>query len=354
MFTVLLILLSLSLHLLVFFSLGFLTETLLKLKNPSFPRCLVLGYVVYFALFECLVLPMTFLKVRLSVFSIIWGILLCILVLLSVILPGKKRIRQFFRFSGQLSDRQLVWSILLALCIAFQVIAVVLYQDTSADGAYYVGTTATSVYTDTLGRYNPYTGAPLQVFPSRYIFSAYPMHNAFVSCILHIPAIIQSKTVMPALNVLAANSLYYLLGLRLFSNRKKQASLFVLFLFLLNLMTGTLYTPGTFLFTRSYEGKALLANFSAFFVLYCCLWLYQNKKTNLPWLLLFLGNICAITFSGTAIFLPILVCSAALPVLWHRRSRSQLYRLCLCLLPNIIYTLAYLAAEMNLLVLSAQ
>ena len=354
MFTVLLILLSLSLHLLVFFSLGFLTETLLKLKNPSFPRCLVLGYVVYFALFECLVLPMTFLKVRLSVFSIIWGILLCILVLLSVILPGKKRIRQFFRFSGQLSDRQLVWSILLALCIAFQVIAVVLYQDTSADGAYYVGTTATSVYTDTLGRYNPYTGAPLQVFPSRYIFSAYPMHNAFVSCILHIPAIIQSKTVMPALNVLAANSLYYLLGLRLFSNRKKQASLFVLFLFLLNLMTGTLYTPGTFLFTRSYEGQSASGKFLGLLRPVLLSLAVSEQKDQPSLAAAFLGNICAITFSGTAIFLPILVCSAASPGLWHRRSRSQLYRLCLCLLPNIIYTLAYLAAEMNLLVLSAQ
>lgn len=350
MFDLFLILLSVILHLAVFFSLGLLTEKLLGMRSVSAARSLVFGYAVHFALFECLVLPMTFLHVPLSVFSLIWGILLCAAVL-SAVLFCRGRIS---RRAPGVRGWQRIWILLLVLCVAWQITAAVLYQDTSADSAYYVGTASTSVYTNTLGRYNPYTGAALEVFPSRYIFSGYPMHNAFVSQVLGIPAIIQSKIVMTALNVLLANAAAWILGMRLFARKAEQAALFVWFVFLLNSVTGTLYTPGTFLFTRAYEGKALLANFAVLFVLYCCLRLYQEPKDNRPWILLSAGNLCAIAFSGSALFLPALVCSAALPALWKRKSPRQILWLAASLLPNILYTLAYLLTESGLLVLSAR
>lgn len=352
MLNVILIPAAVVFHIVVFLSLGFLLEYFLKLETTSCFRTMVFGYVLYFSIFECLALPMTLLHVSLSTFTKIMAILLAVLIFLSMFGRRADWRKYLFRSPG-LSGGDAFWICLLILCIAFQILTAVLYQDTSADGAYYVGTVSTSVYTDTLGRFNPYTGTPLKVFPSRYIFSCYPMHNAFVSKLLHLHPIIQSKTVMTALHVLMANILYYQIGLRLFSNKKKNASLFAVFLFLLNIMTGTLYSPGTFLFTRAYEGKALLANFSIFFVLYCCLWLYQEKKTYAPFVLLFLGNISAIAFSGSAIYLPAVLCAGILPVLWRRRNPWLILPLVICLLPNLLYTLAYFAAKTGILTFAA-
>ncbi|MGI6070837.1 MAG: DUF6077 domain-containing protein [Blautia sp.] len=352
MLNVIMIPVSILLHIVIFLSLGFLLEYFLKLETTSCFRTMIFGYVLYFAIFECLALPMTLLLVSLSTFTKIMAILLTALILLSLIGRRADWKKHLFHSPG-LSWNETIWISLVILCIAFQIITAVLYQDTSADGAYYVGTVSTSVYTDTLGRFNPYTGAPLKVFPSRYIFSCYPMHNAFMAKLLHLHPIIQSKTVMTAIHVCMANLLYYQMGLLLFSKKKKQASLFVLFIFLLNIMTGTLYTPGTFLYTRAYEGKALLANFSIFFVLYCCIWLYQEKKAYVPWILLFLGSLCAITFSGSALYLPAVICAGVLPALWKRKNPWLFVPLVLSLLPNILYTLAYFAAKAGILTFTA-
>jgi len=54
--------------------------------------------------------------------------------------------------------------------VLFQCLIVISYQDTTVDATYYVGTVSTSVYTNTLGRYDPFRGGILKAFQARYIF----------------------------------------------------------------------------------------------------------------------------------------------------------------------------------------
>ncbi|MFR7395175.1 MAG: DUF6077 domain-containing protein [Blautia wexlerae] len=95
--------------------------------------------------------------------------------------------------------------ILAGAVVLLQCLIVIFYEDTTVDAAYYVGTVSTSVYTDTLGRYNPFNGAIQKAFQARYVFSAYPMHNAVWCRLLGIHPIVQAKIVMSCMNVLTAN-----------------------------------------------------------------------------------------------------------------------------------------------------
>lgn len=63
-----------------------------------------------------------------------------------------------------------VMIILAGAVVLLQCLIVIFYEDTTVDAAYYVGTVSTSVYTDTLGRYNPFNGAIQKAFQARYVF----------------------------------------------------------------------------------------------------------------------------------------------------------------------------------------
>lgn len=74
---------------------------------------------------------------------------------------------------------------------------------------------------------------------------------------------------------------HYQIGKRLFDGNRKKADLMLVFVCVLQLFCGTIYSSGTFFFTRSYEGKAILANIAIPSVLMCAVWYLQEKTAGM-------------------------------------------------------------------------
>lgn len=243
--------------------------------------------------------------------------------------------------------------IIAGAVVLLQCLIVIFYKDTTVDAAYYVGTVSTSVYTDTLGRYNPYNGIILKVFQARYVFSAYPMNNAVWCRLLGIHPIVQAKLVMSCMNVLTANLIIYQIGKRLFDGNRKKADLMVVFTCVLQLFCGTIYSSGTFFFTRSYEGKAILANIAIPAVLMCAIWYLQEKNDRNVWIVLFITAVSALTFSGSAIIFPIVIAAGMAPVAVMNKKISGLVYCAVCMIPSILYAAVFFACRIGLLTLAA-
>ena len=249
----------------IFLAAGRLVFQVLKLKEDISLQ-LILGYLAYFAVFEILFTPMTLLWVSLSTAAGIWAVIMAVAVLGAFLCIRRHRhmdgtLGQTVRVKAEAVWKQhSVMLLLLAAVIFLQCLIVIFYEDITVDAAYYVGTVSTSVYTNTLGRFDPFRGGILQNFQARYVLSAYPMNNAVWCRLLGIHPIVQAKIVMSCENVIIANLVIYQIGKRLFGKNRKKADLMVLFVCVFQLFCGTIYTAGTFFFTRSYEGKAILAN----------------------------------------------------------------------------------------------
>ena len=242
------------LEFLIFYAAGSLLAKILKIKaDISF--VFILGYLGYFAVFELLIVPMTLLWVPLTTAAYVWAVFMAVLVVAAAvwgIISLRKRNRK-----SAVIWKQHSWMIFLAgAAVLLQCLIVIFYNDTTVDAAYYVGTVSTSVYTDTLARYNPFNGAALKTFQARYIFSAYPMNNAVWCRLLGIHPIVQAKIVMSCMNVLTANLIIYQIGKRLLENDAKKADLMVVFTCMLQVFCGTLESSGTFLFRICYERSA--------------------------------------------------------------------------------------------------
>ena len=242
---------------------------------------------------------------------------------------------------------------LAGAAVLLQCLIVIFYNDTTVDAAYYVGTVSTSVYTDTLARYNPFNGAALKTFQARYIFSAYPMNNAVWCRMLGIHPIVQAKIVMSCMNVLTANLIIYQIGKRLLENDAKKADLMVVFTCMLQLFCGTLYSSGTFFFTRCYEGKAILANIAIPTVLMCAIWYLQEKDNRNVWIILFITAISALTFSGSAIIFPVVITAGMAPAAVMNKKPFGLLYCVICMIPSILYAGVFFACRLGWLTLAA-
>ena len=79
---------GLILELLVFFCAGSLLTRILKMKAEVTME-LVLGYLLYFAVFEILAVPMTLKWVKLSTFSYLWMVIMAACVLVACLFAHK-------------------------------------------------------------------------------------------------------------------------------------------------------------------------------------------------------------------------------------------------------------------------
>ena len=169
----------------IFLAAGRLVFRVLKLKEDISLQ-LILGYLAYFAVFEILFTPMTLLWVPLSTAAGIWAVIMAVAVLGAFLCI--RRHRHMDGTPGQTVrvKAEAVWKqhsvmlLLLAAVIFLQCLIVIFYEDITVDAAYYVGTVSTSVYTNTLGRFDPFRGGILQNFQARYVLSAYPMNLSLI------------------------------------------------------------------------------------------------------------------------------------------------------------------------------
>lgn len=339
------------LELLVFFCAGSLLMRLLRMKAET-SMALFMGYLLYFSVFELIAVPMTLKWVSLTCFAWVWAAVMVITVLTGCILLHGQWARQIREWGNVFRNHS--WMLfLVAAVVLLQCLMVAAYQDNTADAAHYIGTVSTSVYTDTLARYNPLTGVIQKKFNIRYDLSAYPMNNTVWCRLLGIHPIVQSKIVMAVVNILMINLIFYQMGKKLFRQDVKKADLFVAFVCLLQLFSYSLYTSGTFQLTRCYEGKALLANVAIPAAFYAAVCLWMDEKTMNTWVFLVLASISALTFSGSSIIYPVAVSAAVLPVMLFRRKLSWAIPYALCMVPGFLYAAVYFSSKLGWLVFPA-
>lgn len=334
-----------ALHLLVFFSLGMLVEHLAgETIHPIY--CLSTGYLVWFAFFEVITLAATFARVPTHVLGwIVAGA--GAVVTVSGLYAGREKLYasgiSVRRFMRQGSKKELLLPALVLAAVIAECIVTALYTDGSQDAVQYVGSANTALFTDGLFTYRPDMGRRLKSFDARYVFFNYPMFSAAVSSFFHCHVIIHFRIMMSVVNVIAANLVWHRTAAQLFAGRsRKYVDMTLILAGLFSLCSASMYQQGAFFFTRIYEGKALIANICAVFVIWCAMRLYENAQDAFAWFMLTVNSVAALCFSGSGYL--IILSSAAFTFLsvFRTKKAASFVRLLIALLPAAAIMLLYL------------
>ena len=267
--------------------------------------------------------------------------------------------------------------LLAGVLVLGQMIYVAAYDLNSADAAYYVANISTSLYTDTLGRYNPYTGFLSSVFNIRYVTAAWYLDTAAFAKVFHVHPMVLAKTINPVMWTFLADLVYYQLGYALFrgkreemaekllsdsgrergtgffSARKKAVAFLIAAVFFL-LLAGNQEFSG-FIFYRAYEGKAMLEGLVIPFLFLLFVRLYRDTEDKMAWWGLFftaLGAVCLTTSSMTVV--PAAVFAGILPTALKQKKIRPLFRGVLAILPDMAVLALYLAVKLRIVILAAK
>jgi hypothetical protein len=300
------------------------------------------GFIAVIGMFQPITLVAIYLKLSLSLLTMIFKLLWVFLSIVSIIKNRKRFIRSIKRITEVLRRFNLFIAVAILLIIV-QAYGYVSYEHIDDDDSFFVATATTSVLNDNLYIRSPYSGALYTDLPNRYILSPFSIFYAVMSKLTNLHATIYAHLYLPILLLLFVYLVYYLWGKEWFSSAKSIGVYLILISFLNIFGNYSEFTTQSFLLLRLWQGKAFLAAGMIPFILYLCYRLCKEEHVISLWIGLFLSASAASHVSSMGIFLaPVSIGCWALVDCIQTRKLKRLIAYLLCCLPCIIYGVIYL------------
>lgn len=313
-----------------------------KNKDNSLLLTMVVGFFAYYALFMIVSTPIMLTYRPLSMLSTAWAVLTAGIVFMSVALFGKVWAIRLKNALLHDIPKHKWFGIVIFAIIAIQILLVASTYNFTLDAAYYVANVSTSVDTNMINVYDPFTGAWQDHFELRYVFATYSILDAVICQLTGIPALIETKMVMSSIVMILVNIMYLWICRFLCKGNLKQFLTMFIGMTLVNMTFITLYTSANFLYTRTYEGKSVVANITviAIFVIYMLV--VRNGMDRNKWIMLFVICLGTATVSSTAnMLVPAELFVLFVPYVVRHKTYKMLPKLALCMVPELCMLLMY-------------
>lgn len=303
------------------------------------------GYVIMFGLFEITALPLIFLRQSLSLLVYLYGGILFVVSVISLFC----NFRRIPVIAGNIKQAVQEFTVCIwaqLLIIAGQIFVYIRYQYFNSDDAFFVASAATSLATDTIFAYSPYTGTLYDKLPSRYVLSPFYAFTAAVSKMTDIHPAVIAHMVFMILFLLISYAAYALLGRILFSCNMEKLGYFLILVSALHIFSAySERTSGLFLLIRLWQGKAVLAGILLPMILYMAIRIFfdeSEKKTADFVLLFFLMCACCMVSSMGVILGAIMLGICGMLSAWRQKRIRPLVHTAVCCLPNLLCAGIYL------------
>lgn len=334
--SVLLILLNLTLYL----SFGALILNR-KNKELSIPLCLIAGYFGYYILFFMVCMPYMIKYRPLTWLTRTWIPVAFVVMIVSLFVCRKKLLEAFKKLLNTAKEHRIAAFAVLAV-ILLQVIIVSSTYNFTLDAAYYVANVSTSLQTNMINVYDPFTGAWQNHYEVRYFFATYSINDAVLCQFFNMEALIWARIVMSSTVIILVNILYVMIAAFLFKGDIRKTAIMLISMLVVNVLFASIFTPSYFLLTRTYEGKTIVGNITVPFVFYIYMNLINDVEIDNPWLMTFLASIGSITISSSAnMLIPGELLLLYVPYMLLKKTVKPLPKLICCVLPGLLMLVVY-------------
>lgn len=299
------------------------------------------GFFAYHALFAVIALPVMFTYRPLSLLTTLWCIPCILITAASLIIYRKEWAGWMSAFKGEVAKDRTFWIAVCIITVLLVALTVMTYNFT-LDAAYYVANVTTNVDTNMINVYDPFTGNWQDHFELRYVFATYYVNDAVICQLTHLPALVETKTVMSAVVVIMVNALYVSICRYFFSDSRRALLMYAL-MTVTNFSFISIYTTSNFLMTRTYEGKSVVGNISVILIFLLFALLVGGATEKSIYIALFTVCLGTATVSSTAnMVIPAEVCVLFVPYAFLKKRFASLGKIFVCILPELIMMILYI------------
>lgn len=327
---------------------------LLKISRGIVKNYLV-GNIFIWALFQIVTVPLVLLKKEFSLVVVIVNVVLfgiCALVVLDEVLRKKCRnlkVKKWIKKIPKISRADAVSMAIMEIAIIALLLAIIMLQHTDADDSRFVVNAVEILRTDRMFLTDLITGQPLETWIGELVkdvTSPWAVYIAYYARMTGISAVIMAHSVLPVALILCALSVFWLLAGEFFGKNITDKSIFMCFVILLNVYGyHSIYTAETFMLTRIWQGKAVVASVAIPAMFLLCMWLYRNDKKYGYYVLVALLDVGMCLMSGMGLIIGVIMLGC-IGLVYGVAKRKIWIPLCLwgMCVPNIVY---YVINEMQ-------
>lgn len=314
------------------YAIGLLLE-----KKRAHMQIYITGFIFMLAVFLPIALVAICFSMKLTTLTVIWSVVCIILAVLGVCFKRKTVCMNWKEYKN-IS----VWGVFAFVIILGQAAIVLTGMHLDQDDAFYVATATTAVETNTVMEIDPYMGFAYEMLPARYVLSPFPVFLAVISKLWKIHPTIIAHTIFPVVFLLMSYAVYMLIGRELFKDRRKE-QVFLLAIVVVQMFSFfSVYTSGTFLHLRLWQGKAFLANIIIPFIFLLFAEMIKEEERKL-WGALFITITAAALVSSMGILLgPLTLGMLTLGHIVVKRTPNILLKSLLCCSTSVILGTVYL------------
>ena len=334
---------------------GIMPAKLLEREKRRISAIYIMGFLCQLALFQLVAIPAILINpYDFHKVVIIYTVLMVICSVAGATLlfikikkdgnPAKEIIRSHRPLSA---ENGFFWILALGLII-FQAVMFVVMQSFDGDDAYYVVQSLLTYETNTMYSIKPYTGLTTSI-DVRHALAAMPMWIAYVARMTNIHPTILAHSIIGLILIPILYMLYYRCGYLILKKDYRRLPVFMIFVSIMYIFGGvSIYTPATFMITRTWQGKAMLANIIILAIMWLLLSVYETenieKEARLGyWVMLFITNICAAMCSTASVFLAaMLIGFCGLIMSIYKKDIQIGLRLMVTCLPLVAYGAMYM------------
>ncbi|MDO4188953.1 MAG: DUF6077 domain-containing protein [Lachnospiraceae bacterium] len=342
MFDVIKGVLGIPLNLIIFYLFGALVLRR-KGKVVNEGLNLIVGFFTYYILFFIVIFPFMIKYRPLSWFMTVW-IPLCVIILVISAVINRKNIAELVSKGILFARENKAVSIVILAVIFIQILIVTCTYNFTLDAAYYVANVTTTIDTNMINVYDPFTGAWLDHYEVRYLFATYPINDAVMCKILAIPALVQTKLTMSGVIIIIVNILYIMIARCLFREKdtNRSTAIMLVMIFIVNITFYTIFTSSLFLLTRTYEGKTIVGNLSILAIFYIFMMMISDEEISFPWLSIFIISVGSMTISSSGnMLIPAELSLLFVPYMFVKKTLKPLVKYIACMIPGIAMLLVY-------------
>lgn len=282
---------------LVPFCTGLLITKILPENNRTYGMVLTNGYIFSIVLFECIYLLFVFLRSNsVQWLGIIFAICISVYAVLSALL-GRECITDCEK--NRKKNKINLFQIIFILLFLVQIVMRLLQQVSDGDDAFFVAGANVAAQSGQMNTILVYTGEYSPNPDMRHILSGLPVWIAVLSRFTGLGAAIMAHCILGVIVLVMHYAILHAISGVLFPEKEESKWLFMMLAAVFNIFGNvSLYTPQTFLLTRTWQGKTMLANLAIPFVFLLILELYRCQKLKEK-LLLLLQMAILYVFAGT-------------------------------------------------------
>lgn len=299
----------------------------------------VVGTLISFSVYFVISIVITLVRLPLTVLTSVYLVFIAILSVVSLV-------KRCFMKSFARPKIELI-GVVNMLLILVQILAVTFLSHTDMDDSWYVATSVTDWFTNTVGVYNPYTGYETNwASQSQYLFATWPVFGASLAQVSPYHPTIILHSIIPSVMVGLNYAMYWMASGYLFDgegDRFIERKRFMLFINALY-MTAMFSTraASAFLLLRPWQGKAgMISIFLPFLFVLC--YEFTKKPEFRNWLLICMCCATVCFFSSMGVVLGGLVvgiCGLMTGII--NKSWKNMFAMWITLIPNLAIGLIFL------------